>query len=177
MAEYVTEAVVLGREDNGPRNFVAYLYTRQLGYVEARVVSGKKITSKLSPHLDMGNAVLVRLVYKNRFTVTDVLTKERYFSGRAKAFWRFSRAAHLLTRLCPRSFPDMDIWDVLIQSLRVGEFEYRMFLTLLGYGSEHAECSLCQSSHVHSFFIPDQTFVCLSCVSRFPQKDTFALTF
>ena len=181
MAEYATEAIVLYRSDpplsGRAQNILVHLYTESLGYIEARVVSGKKIMSKLSPHLDVGNLIFVRLVYQNTFTVTDALTEERFFLGKAKAFERFSRVAYLLTSLSPISFPDGDIWNALRQGLRVGEFEYRMFLSLLGYGSEHAECSLCENSHVHSFFLLNQSFACRLCVSRFPQEDTFALLF
>ena len=85
VAEYCTEAIVLGRRENGPSyNRFVDLYTKELGLLEARVVGGRRITSKLSPHLDFGNLALLRLVSKNQFTVDDALTEERFFFGRFK---------------------------------------------------------------------------------------------
>lgn len=172
MSEYVTEAIVLGRRENGSSyNRFADLYTKELGFVEARVVGGRRIASKLSPHLDFGNLALVRLVHKNQYTVADALTEERFFSGAScvETFERFSRLVVLFRELLPRLVPDVHVWEELVSGLRRGEVNCRMFLSLLGYGA-HAECEHCGGSQSHAFFIPNQNFLCESCSEGAPSR-------
>ncbi|MDP2704639.1 MAG: recombination protein O N-terminal domain-containing protein [bacterium] len=177
MSEYVTEAVVLGRRENGSSyNRFADLYTKELGFVEARVVGGRRITSKLSPHLDFGNFSFVRLVHKNQFTVADALTEERFFSGGSdiEAFLHFSHLAFLFRELLPRLVPDARMFEMLLWSLRRGEVNCRMFLSLFGYGT-HAECGHCGSSESHAFFVPNQHFLCESCSEGAPSRTIVVL--
>ncbi|MAF80060.1 hypothetical protein CL629_03220 [bacterium] len=171
MSEYSTEAIILGRRENGPYNRIVDLYTKELGRVEARVVSGRKIISRLSPHLDFGNLAHVRLVYKNQFTVADALTEERFFSGPEDigVYERFSRLAFLFCSLAPQMIPDVEVWDMFLRGLRKRGLDYRMFLSLFGYGALHAECSACARSGSHAFFVPDQSFLCASCAEMFPK--------
>lgn len=172
MSEYVTEAVVLGRRENGSAyNRFVDLYTKELGFVEARVVGGRRITSKLSPHLDFGNLALVRLVHKNQFTVADALTEERFFSGDSgiEVFDRFSRLVVLFRELLPRLIPDARVWEELLWGLRRGEVNCRMFLSLLGYGAR-AACGHCGRAESHVFFVPDQHFLCESCSRGAPSR-------
>lgn len=168
---------MLGRRENGSSyNRFADLYTKELGFVEARVVGGRRITSKLSPHLDFGNLSFVRLVHKNQFTVADALTEERFFSGglNIEAFERFSRLVFLFRELLPRLVPDARVWEALLWGLRRGEVNCRMFLSLLGYGA-HAECGHCGRSQSHVFFVPDQHFLCESCSRGAPSRTIIVL--
>ncbi|MDP3725193.1 MAG: recombination protein O N-terminal domain-containing protein [Nanoarchaeota archaeon] len=172
MSEYCTEAIVLGRRENGGgHNLFADLYTRELGRVEARVVSGRKITSKLSPHLDPGTLVFARLVHKNQFTLADTLLEERFSGVSGLQYENFSRLAHLFRYLFPFGVSDFDVWELLLKSLREGEIAYTMFLSLLGYGREGALCGRCSEVETRAFFLPDQTFLCGICASPFSERE------
>jgi len=185
MSEYCTEAIVLGRKDSpfggGSHNRIAELFTKDVGFLEARVPGGRKITSRLSPHLDFGNLVFVRLVYKNQFTVTDALLERRFFfAGRdveadVDVYDRFSRLLHLFRFLMPRAVPDQNVWDLLLSELSLGQVDYGAFLTLLGYGSSLARCEVCGGASPRGFFLPDQLFLCASCAGAAPEHEVVFL--
>lgn len=74
MAEYFTEALVLDKQDLGELDARVFLFTEKLGKVRAKITSARKITSKLSSHLEPLNWIKVRLVErKNDFQVADAL--------------------------------------------------------------------------------------------------------
>ena len=74
MYEQNTSAFVLGRENVSEYDSLVVLYTKDLGKVLARVTSGGKISSKLTPHLQVGNKVAVRLVERKIMRVADALS-------------------------------------------------------------------------------------------------------
>ena len=136
MSEYCTEAIVLGRRENGSQNLYADLYTKELGRVEARAISGRKITSRLSPHLDAGTLSFVRLVYKNQFTLVDAICEERFFT-RLSEDDNFFEALRLCRELIPHQVPDRELWDFLPLHLRTEARDCTILLNVLGYGGEN----------------------------------------
>src|SRR3989344_7862372 len=127
MREYFTEAVVLYKEPLYEIDERVFLYTKDLGKVVAKVTSGRRITSKLSPHLEPLNLVKVRLVYKNSFQVADVLK-----------FGKLSHNNFNLLRLVKNSVinesPDQELWEFLYNS----EDSSIKALTILGFNPSFA---------------------------------------
>src|ERR1051325_9149952 len=82
MREFLTEAIVLSNDPGRGFDGRVHLYTEKLGKISARVSGGKKILSKLSPHLDPLNLSLVRLVKKGGITLVDTLTLDRFTAVR-----------------------------------------------------------------------------------------------
>lgn len=178
MQEFVTDAVVLNSNKylNGDRG--VDLFTRDNGRIQARVKSGFKTISKLSPHLNVMNLVTVRLVKKTNFKVTDVLLKDR-FAGKRDNLEQFSEALDLIflmRTLVPPMLPDKELWHLFITSLREPAFNRKMFLRVLGYDPEFASCHFCDGG-IKFFFAPDQFFICQKCFDGVENKNGFVNIF
>lgn len=173
MREYFTEAIVLGSRPRGQHDKLIDLYTKELGKVGVRVVSGRKVLSKLSPHLNVGSRVFLRLIYKNQFTVVDVLTQESFASSGGDLNFRLRvlKVIFLIRFLAPSLVPDAHLWHRLLASLRECEVDCRMFLKVFGYDPLLARCGLCGDGEVSSFFVRDQIFGCGRCSRKLPEAD------
>ena len=77
MQEYLSEAVVLDRLANGDLNGRVVFLTKRFGKLVGKARSIRKITSKLSGHLQPGNLVQVRMIEKNGLQIVDALKKSR----------------------------------------------------------------------------------------------------
>jgi recombinational DNA repair protein (RecF pathway) len=161
MKEYFTEAIVLGLKPSGVHDRIVNLYTKDFGRLEAKVVAARKITSKLSPHLGDGNLIEARLVEKNRFILTDAVSKRR-FAKNAAVF----EILILLKFLLPELVSDLRLWHGLVQGLEEGKLDKKMFLKLLGYNALFAECDGCGSRQVSHFSAETQVFLCKACFSK-----------
>ncbi len=162
MREYFTEAIVLGSKSSGVADRIIDLYTKDFGRLQAKVGGGRKITSKLSPHLTEANLVAIRLVEKTQFTIADAMIKERF----PKTYLVFD-LLYLLRSLLPEFVPDLQFWHLLLRSLKEGKINNRIFLKFLGYNSLHARCESCGEMKVSYFLVTDQTFLCRHCFTKF----------
>lgn len=148
------------------------LYTKEFGRLRARVTSGRKILSKLSPHLDPLNLVTVRLVEKKQFIVADAVTLDRFQSLRSSQ--KLKTALQLVRLLSFLSFtadPDLRLWHWLNRSLKKGPIKFKEFLKILGYDSAAARCEDCGSKNVSYFSATDQSFLCRRCHTHYsPSK-------
>lgn len=173
MNEYITEAVVLSAKPYHEFDRMVDFYTKDLGRLEARVVGGAKITSKLSPHLDRFNLVTLRLIEKNNFTVADAITVDRFLKLKTspQSFEVASTLAFLLKEAVPYNLQDLRLWHELLRSLKRGHFDFRLFLKLLGYDPSSAACSLCDKKAIKYFFPGDHGFLCAACSAKIPRKD------
>lgn len=169
--EAVTEAIVLDIKDFRGFDRQVDLLTKKLGRIKARVTSGSKIKSKLSPHLDRLNLVDVRIFEKNRFTVTDVLTKDRFVALRNNAE-NLSRALDvlfLIQNTFPEEMVDKELWHYLKKSLEEEKIKISNFLKILGFSPRLAECFKCSNNKRRKeFFVPDRIFVCRNCSQKIP---------
>lgn len=163
MREVVTDAFVLGVDEGNDLDRRVDLYADGIGRVAARVVGGRRIQSKLAPHLDLGAFATVRLVQKNRTTVTDALCSGRLSAG-------FLRSLFFVNSLSPEFIFDKDIWDLLAAGLSGGAASYKMFLKCLGYDVFYARCAMCQGSRVSCFVMADHVFACRDCGERVPEE-------
>ena len=151
MLEYVSEGIVLNREPSGELDVRVSIFTKKFGKLLAKAKSARKITSKLSAHLEPGNLIQARLVEKKGLQVADALKL-----GRAEIN---SPDLYFLDKLLALAEPDLKLWNLLIR----GRFEWMEALKLLGWDREHSRCELCGSRAPEIFLMTTQEFVCEKC--------------
>ncbi|MEK9194268.1 MAG: DNA repair protein RecO [Patescibacteria group bacterium] len=177
MKEYLTQAIVLGVRPIKESDKLADLYTRDLGRIEARIIGGQKILSKLAQHLDLLNLVTVRLIEKNNFTVADIMSEE-IFLGVKKDIESYRKARgvfSLIRSLLPKGVEDERLWQGLLRALRENNFNSGLFLKLLGYDPVSASCFQCSSKKVNHFFLRDQSFLCSLCHKNLSNDEKISL--
>ncbi|MBI4084997.1 MAG: recombination protein O N-terminal domain-containing protein, partial [Candidatus Liptonbacteria bacterium] len=153
MQEYLSEAIVLDRLPNGDLDGRIVFLTRRFGKLIGKAKSIKKITSKLSGHLQPGNVVQVRLVEKNGLQVVDALKKSRL---------EFSPAElHFLGEILADSEPEFTIWEMLVGN----NFSWEKVLRILGWDPSFASCAAC-GGQAESFHSRTQEFFCKDCASK-----------
>ena len=160
MREYVTDAVTLRKEPVGEADVTVTLYTERLGRVLARATSARKITSRLSAHLEPLTFLAARLVEKRgsgngavRFQVVDALAR-----GRLRCSPRVLR---LLEATTPEGEPDAALWSLLQSG---GDVDLRAVLRAVGFDPRHAHCDRCRNEAITHFSLPDTAYLCTSCV-------------
>ncbi len=141
------------------------IYTKDFGRLEAKVTGGRKILSKLSPHLDPGNLVRVRIVGKAQFTLADALAEAKFSNSKNSLFKNASilKLLFLIRSVVPESVPDLPLWHFLLRSLSGYKFDFRNLLRLLGYNPIMAECDFCGNKNINHFYIQEQSFLCEKC--------------
>lgn len=171
MKEYLTDAIILNIKPVNEQDNLVDLYTKDFGRIRARVTSGRKILSKLSPHLDPLNLVKVRLVEKKQFIVADTITLDRFEELRKSrtSLGATLELVNVLRSLLFSSEPDLRLWHWLNLSLKKREFKYGEFLKILGYDAKSARCEICGSGNVSHFSTDDQSFICYRCHTKFPK--------
>src|SRR3989344_3413173 len=98
MREYVAIAVVLDREPIGEYDSRVHFMTEQHGKMIGRATSARKITSKLSAHLEPGTLTRLRLVEQKGLRIVDSL---KVAGGIAPM-----PDLHLLARMLPEGEPE-----------------------------------------------------------------------
>lgn len=154
MNEYVSEAIVLAKEPQGELDERVTVFTKNIGKLTGKTKSSRKITSKLSPHLEPGNFARVRLVEKGNLQIVDALKSDR-LPGRPDFFY-------LLGRMLPENQPELDLWEMLL----AGERDWKKILSVLGWDPSEARCGHCSKPDIIAFHIGTQEFFCVSCEWR-----------
>ncbi len=159
MREYVTEAIVLEREPMGELDLRITFFTRDFGKIVSKAKSARKVSSKLSPHLEPANFVKLRLIEKGGFQVADAL---RF--GRLPP-----RDLPVLSLLCafPTDAPDLTLFTLLAR----GEASPRRVLAILGFNPSGAVCSSCGAGELHSFSLLDFNYLCSRCAQGATSRD------
>lgn len=147
MHERVTPALVLARHAHGEADLRVSLFTRDLGKLVATAVSGRKIASKLSPHLMEGGVSTVRIVEQKGIRVVDALT--------LKGGVRTLLECLLLDRLLPENVPEPAVWAVATAS----RVDWDAVLAALGWDPAHGACRACGKPPA-VFVIRSQDFLC-----------------
>jgi len=150
MREYVGEAVVLNKDFQGELDERVVFFAKEFGKQSAKVKSGRKITSKLSPHLEPGNLVRIRWIEKGSLQVVDVLKKEKLdFSP---SFLK------LLCDILAEHNHDEEVWNFF----KNGKEDSAELLTILGWNPKGAVCQICNSAP-HTFGIESLGYYCADC--------------
>lgn len=158
MQEYLSEAIVLDRLPNGDMNGWVVFLTKRFGKLVGKAKSIKKITSKLSGHLQPGNLVQVRMIEKNGLQVVDALKKARLSLSLSEL--RF------LGELLAEAEPEFVIWEMLVN----GGFSWNAALKILGWDPNFASCVFC-SGNADVFHPKTQEFFCKKCASKMKQDE------
>ena len=161
MQEYVTDAIVLNRDENGELDARFSFFSKLYGKLKPKGKSIRKITSKLSGHLDVGNLVTVRLVEKRGLQVVDALKKSSLPISPPDL--------HMLNQLLGEGEADLPLWNALVQR----PFRWVHILALLGWDPLEAQCAACGAMRPAHFAIHSQEFFCEACcsASRTPQNE------
>lgn len=171
MTEYFTEAIVLDRKESGEADGLLILYTQDLGKITAKAKSLRKITSKLSGHLQPLNLVKVRLIEKNGFQAVDALSiNGRGFKKETAIFAKFLRILDFIREMTFELHPDYRLWTAMkkLFSHDGGQnieekIIYRGLLKILGFDPQFAECALCRKKEAKFFLKEDHLFFCGDC--------------
>ena len=151
MVEYVTRAVVLEKKIWRECDGVIYFFTEDWGLIKARARGIKKITSKLSGHLEPGDLVLVRLVEGKGTWVVDALKEREIKIGLPSL-----QVVRFLASLWQR---DDDVFGKLLKG---GVLE-KDFLSHFGFNHRFSKCQVCGHSKPDFFELENHDFVCRIC--------------
>ncbi|MEK7481937.1 MAG: DNA repair protein RecO, partial [Patescibacteria group bacterium] len=175
MTEYFTEAIVLDRKESGEADGLLILYTQDLGKITAKAKSLRKITSKLSGHLQPLNLIKVRLIEKNGFQAVDALSIngrgfKKGFKREIATFAKFLRILDFIREMTFELHPDYRLWTAMkkLFSHDGGQnieekIIYRGLLKILGFDPQFAECALCRKKEAKFFLKEDHLFFCGDC--------------
>lgn len=147
MHEHVTPALVLARYPHGEADLRFSLFTRDLGRLVATAISGRKITSKLAPHLQEGSATSVRIIEQKGIRVVDALT--------IKSGVRTLEECLVLDRLLPENVMEPEVWRIATAS----RVDWSAVLAALGWDPGQGACTVCGKEPV-AFVIRSQEFLC-----------------
>lgn len=177
MDEFVTDALVLDKEDSGEYDSRVFLYTKIFGGLSARVTSCRKVTSKQAGHLEPLNFVTIRLIKKgesgNSFQATDVLIDDH-----CDAWRRTPETLHaglrLVAALKDHGFhgdADPALWGALREIFTnppTAPFQAyaNRLLSVLGYDAQYAVCGRCAQARPAKFSFTDLAFFCAACAPR-----------
>lgn len=158
MYEWCIDGIVIDREDAGEADARLTLYTKEFGRISARAKSIRKITSKLSAHLGVGDLSKIRLVGKSEdarhLQLVDALRlKKLNFSGEVLSFLRditFDGEA------------DERLWN----TLKKGEGDTHTILEVLGLNPALAWCTHCMHRPVSYFLTASHSFACHGCILK-----------
>ncbi|PIR89625.1 MAG: hypothetical protein COU07_01910 [Candidatus Harrisonbacteria bacterium CG10_big_fil_rev_8_21_14_0_10_40_38] len=154
MREHFTEAIVLNREPSFEQDLRVLLYTRALGKISAKITSGRRITSKLSPHLDILNIAKIRLAEGGGFQIADALK-----IGSLPLTPESFRTIHVIEESVIFSEPDFRLWS----ALRHGGNTLRKALAVLGFDPSLASCIRCGYARPRYFSVWASDYTCSWC--------------
>ena len=167
MKEFLTEALVLDVEDFAEFDKVISLYTKELGRVSAKARGARKITSKLTGHLQSLDFTRVRLVGENNFQITDALAfKKMERTPESLAAVRF------LKEMTFELQPDSDLWNLLKKNKK---FSNNDLLSVLGFDPEFSECGACSAKKPEFFSKTEQVFLCKRCSLKIPKNEVILI--
>ena len=158
MYEYLTDAVVLHREPKGAQDSRVSFFTKRFGKLTGKATSARKITSKLSAHLEPGVVLKLRLVERHGLQIADALK----IRSANIPFLELER----LHRLLGDGEPDSRLWTMLTD----GEFTWGEALRVLGWDARYATCRECGSAP-EAFHPSSQDFFCGFCIDGFTRDE------
>jgi recombinational DNA repair protein (RecF pathway) len=177
MREFVTDVFILAVYPRGEYDTEAVFFSPDFGKFRAVLVSGRKPTSKFSPHCIAGRFATVRIVHKNRFTVTDILSSWN-FSEKLKNS-QFLKQLFLLSDFLDKNLPELEpnieLWQKINGDFSRSTIEFLPYLSMLGYDTALSTCVFCGSKNTYAFMFKNQEFLCKSCLSK-TGKNELSLT-
>jgi len=158
-------ALILDKQPFGENGSLVYLFTKELGFVEARAMGTRRIVSKLSAHLEPNCLSEVRLIEKNGFLLVDALRKEK------KNFsWEI---LNILKKVSAVGEKDLKLWEKInpsgIKDSSTGQAQNdlsaRFLLDHMGFNPKYVKCSVCGEKEGQKvFYLNNQEFICGNCL-------------
>lgn len=145
------EAVILDKEPSGDADGRFFIFSKKFGKIVAKARGVRRITSRLSSHLEPGNLVLLRLIQKNSFQIADALKKIKLNIALPDLYF--------LNHLLIEGEVEHRIWPLLFES----RLDWQKILKILGWDPKVATCSICSKLNPSFFDIGGQNFFCESC--------------
>lgn len=135
MNEYLTDAIILGREDLNEFDSRVDLYTKNHGRLKAKAKSIRKSTSKLAGHLEPLMLSRVRLVDKNDILVVDSLAMDRFDFLRSspKSFQSGLQLLGFFRQNILEGEQDLALWSWLKSALTSANISYTDLNKRLGF--------------------------------------------
>lgn len=170
MSTYKTQAIILKESDCLEADRLFYIYTQKYGKVQLKVKGGKKIQSKLSPHLQ-SMAMLDLLIARGRnYDRLAAVQLRQNFLQLKTSFTKIIIASYFLEiieQLTKLNHPDQALLDLLADYLNLldkknfDQIKFRnlinfftlKLLVLLGYAPQLYFCLSC-----HKKIIPDGNY-------------------
>lgn len=176
MFEHITYALVLNFYITNENDKNIILFTEKFGKIKARAKGGGKILSRLSPHLDIGNLVQVRIIEKNMLTLVDALTIETFYTAKQNQlfFSKMLAIFYFLNKVIPEGVPDESLFKLIIKQLQNAEANIKAILNALGYGSND-KCFLCSRQTSFAFYIKEQKLICENCSWQLPKEELLCI--
>jgi len=162
MQEYVTDAIILKKDPLRDQDGRYAFFTQRFGKITGKATSSRKITSKLSAHLEPGNLSRVRFVEVHGTQIVDALKTVRTPISLIDL--------HFLSEILPDGEPEPELWNMFA----TGQFSWAKTLQVLGWDPEGAACAQCNKEPARYFYIPRQEFFCSTCASKL-KKDKVIL--
>lgn len=149
MATYQTEAIILKRENTGEADRAYIIYSKDFGKLRAVAGGVRKITAKLTGHLEPFNLTWLEMVTKRngQITITTALSRERLLKDTLSAHCALAvKIADFIDKMMREPQKDELVWNFVnktfaeINSVPAGESDaffnnFRQeLLKLLGYG-------------------------------------------
>lgn len=183
MSTYQTKAIVLRENDSLEADRLFYIYTEKKGKVQVMVKGGKKIQSKLSPHLQsfaVANLLVAKGKNYDRLASGQILQN---FANVKNDFGKIAVAysfIDLVDQLTKTYHPDQKIFNLLLEYLKLLDennfstlqlknilsFFILKLLHFLGYSPELYNCLYCKKKIIPdgNFFNPKKGgLVCMDC--------------
>lgn len=156
MQEWLTEALVLDKEDSGELDSRVFFYTKELGKIIARATSARKITSKLNSHIEPLNLVKLRLVGERNFQIADALAVNKFP-------YQVLPLLSFIKEMTLEGEADERLWLAVKSNLATGKIDYKPLLTILGFDPQFASCLFC-GRRPEYFETREMAFCCQSCL-------------
>lgn len=171
MQELYTKALVLDRRPVGEADELVTFYTEKFGKIYARAKSIRKITSKVSAHLQPLGFTQVRFIHRGNFTVLDAMAETRPRP-------QLISIVRLLADMTHEWEKDTRLWQYIqrIQIEDIPEKEMnRDVLALLGFDGRHASCAFCKKEQAYAFLKTRNDFVCRACASKVSESEVVCI--
>jgi len=159
--QFITEAIVIKTRNLKDKDQTADLFTRNHGRLDAIIRSGKKITSRLSPHLEAGSIAVIRITEEKSRTITDALSIHN--TNSTHALINTLETCFFLDRMIPYNTPDQKLYEDIKIHIMDEKRPGRLLLSRLGYDPKNATCKVCESTHCAVFDLKTHHFFCLRC--------------
>lgn len=170
MREIFTRAIVLGRNDSGEMDGRVSLFSEGYGKIVARAKSLRKITSKLSGHLQPLIFVKVRLIKLSgvgeRYAIIDCIQDDEMIGLETGKKHNLLSLMDFLSSFAFEGQKDKQLWEFLVDVFKNGtskEEVFKKMIVILGIDSLSAECFLCHKKMISGWIENDHSFVCKNC--------------